>query len=113
MASGTAYGVADNIANADTRPRNERFRPSMTLSRIDLLGDDSNTGGPVISRGTMKPGDPKSPERFLIDPVRLAVDADDRIGNPLHRFIVLQNPGELSANHAVATTPFDTVLLDQ
>src|SRR4030095_1790477 len=38
MASGTAYGVAENVANADTRTRNERFRPSMTLIRIDLFG---------------------------------------------------------------------------
>src|SRR5215469_5611416 len=47
MASGTAYGVADNIANADTRPRNERFRPSITLTRIDLFDDDGSTGGRV------------------------------------------------------------------
>src|SRR5215471_21526358 len=47
MASGTAYGVADSVANADTRPRNERFRPSMRLTRIDLFGDDGSTGGRV------------------------------------------------------------------
>jgi hypothetical protein len=46
MASGTVYGVADSIANADTRPRNDRFRPSITLTRIDLIGNNGNRPAP-------------------------------------------------------------------
>src|SRR6266481_5527485 len=39
MASGTAYGVQEHVASADTRTRNERFKPSMTLTRIALFGE--------------------------------------------------------------------------
>src|SRR6266850_732492 len=60
MASGNAYGVAEHVANTDTRARNERFRPSMTLIRIDLFGggDTARRGLPDIleCRGSLPTG---------------------------------------------------------